>query len=424
MPFATKQNWAGNVPFAASAHRRPRSLEELQELVASSSGVHALGAGHSFSDVADTPGVLISLEDLPRVLEIDRVARRVRVGAAMRFADLGPALTAEGWALANLASLPHLSVAGACATGTHGSGDSNASLSSLVAGLELIGPDGEIVTLDRESTGGELAGSVVACGALGVVSALSLDLVPSFEVRQNVYDDLPFPQALDHLDELFAAAYSVSLFVDWRRPHVSQIWRKALVTPGGGEPPPEILGARPASEPRHPISRLPPGSTTHQFGVPGAWNDRLPHFRADEAPSVAGDELQSEYLVGRDRAREALERLGRIHERLAPLVQVSELRSVAPDELWLSPFYERSSVAIHFTWVHDLAGVIAMLPDVESELAEFGARPHWGKLFTVAPEQVRELYGRFGDFQALLERRDPSGKFANAFSKRYLSAAG
>ncbi|HTX00176.1 MAG TPA: D-arabinono-1,4-lactone oxidase [Acidimicrobiales bacterium] len=438
------RNWAGNLSYAASSLERPQTLEQLQEIVARSEQVHAVGARHSFSDAADTPGRLVSLDDLPRRVEIDRRAATVTVSAATRFAELAAALEQEGLALANLASLPHLSVAGACATATHGSGDANTTLSGLVAALELVGADGELVTRRRDTPrrqlgpggdpaggevteggrmtpGEELDGSVVACGALGVVSAVTLDVVPSFMIRQDVYDDLSFERAVVHLDELFAEAYSVSVFVDWRRPHVAQIWRKSLVEPGAAAPP-DLLGALAARQPRHPIAGCSARPCTEQLGRPGPWNERLPHFRAEEAPSAAGAELQSEYLVGRDRAPEALERLAAHHDRLAPLVQVSELRSVAPDELWLSPAYRRSSIAIHFTWVPDPASVLAVLPLVESELAHCAARPHWGKLFVASSEQLAERYERFADFGRLLERYDPAGKFANAFSKRCLPA--
>lgn len=415
------RNWAGNVAFNATSLERPRSVEALQELVATSSTIHVVGAGHSFSPIADSPGVLVSLDELPTTIEIDRQRRRVKVSPATRFSVLAPALESEGLALANLACLAHVTVAGACATGTHGSGDDNASLSNLVAALELVAPDGELVSLERESDADELAGSVVACGALGPVSALSLDVVPSFAVRQNVYEDLAFEAATGHLDELFAEAYSVSLFVDWHRLRIDQIWRRERFATGSRDAPSALFGARAASGRRHPMPGFPPGDCTEQLGVPGPWHDRLPLFRAEVEPASAGDELQSEYLIGRRHAVEALERLARLRQHFAHLVQSSELRSVAPDRCWLSPSYDRASVAIHFTWVRDPAGVLAALPAIESELAPFGARPHWGKLFTVPPGELRERYERYADFQVLRQRRDGAGKFVNAFAERYFA---
>ncbi len=290
--------------------------------------------------------------------------------------------------------------------------------------MTLVGASGELVTIDRKDGSDELAGAVVACGALGVVTELELDVVPSFEMRQTVYERLPLAAAIAHLDELLAAAYSVSLFVEWAVPHVSQVWLKERLEPGLAPAPKDVLGARPADGPRHPITGWSAESCTEQMGVPGPWHERLPHFRADYPPSAAGDELQSEYFVDRARAPEAIEALAALAGRLAPLVRVSEVRSVAPDGLWLSPSCDRAKVGLHFTWVHDLAGVLGVLGDVEAALAPFGARPHWGKLFATSPEIVRARYGRLGDFQALLERLDPAGKFAGPFVERYLAPAG
>jgi xylitol oxidase len=411
------RNWAGNVCFGAAALATPGSLEELQELVASSSAVRAIGTGHSFSDVADTTGTLVSLSSMPPVLEIDADRRRVRVSAATTYATLGSALDAAGWALPNLASLPHLSVAGACATGTHGSGDTNRSLAAEVTGLRLVRADGELV---EATTADELAAAILSCGALGIVTDLELGLVPGFTVRQTVYDDLDFDTALGRLDDLFALAYSVSLFVDWRRPSVSELWLKERIEPGSAPPAAEVLGARAADGPRHPIRTLPPDTCTEQLSAPGPWYDRLPHFRADSPPSAAGEELQSELFVGRVRAADALEALRPLSRVLAPLVQVSELRSVAADPLWLSPTAGVPSVGIHFTWVHDVAAVLPVLEQVEDALEPFGARPHWGKLFVTPPDVLRERYERLADFGRLAARHDPERKFAGPFAERYL----
>jgi alditol oxidase len=413
-------NWAGNVVFAAGTLERPSSLDELAELVARSGPIHVVGSGHSFNAIADSAGVRVSLERLPSVVELDATGQRATVSAGMRLGELADRLEVHGAALANLASLPHISLGGACATGTHGSGDDIPNLSALVAGIEMVDAEGEIVRIDRHSAGEELLGSVISLGALGIVTSVTLELVPSYRLRQLVYDDLDYDVALAHLDELFASAYSVSLFVDWHRPHVDQIWQKELAATPGAAPPGELLGARLADVPHHPIRGLSADHCTEQLGVPGPWHERLPHFRAEMIPST-GAELQSEYLLEREVAVEALGRLATMHGQLAPLVQITELRSIAADELWLSPSFRRDSVGIHFTWAYDLAAVTNLLPAVEAVLIPLGARPHWGKLFGVEPDLVREEYEHLPDFQRLMLARDPGHKFANAFTDRFLA---
>ncbi|WP_312888356.1 FAD-binding protein [Nonomuraea rhodomycinica] len=396
-------NWAGNVVFRASGVRRPSSLEELRRLVAGSARVRALGTGHSFNDVADSPGELVALDRMPYVMEIDGGgdgrAARVRVGGGVTYARLAADLHARGLALASMASLPHISVAGSVATGTHGSGDGNRSLSAAVRGLELVTADGSLVSLERGDAG--FAGAVVALGALGVVTSLTLDVVPAFELRQYVREDLPRDAPFE---EVMAGGYSVSQFTDWSS---TRVWLKRRTELPDGD----WLGTRAAAGPRHPVPGMPADSCTAQLGVPGPWHERLPHFRADASPSGAGDELQSEFAMPRERAAEALAALYAVGDAIRPALQISEVRTVAGDELWLSPFHGRDSVAVHFTWVKDWDAVLPALRLVEETLAPFDPRPHWGKLFTRWPEPSE----RFG---ALVRAYDPEGKFGNAFLRR------
>ncbi|MCU1492570.1 MAG: FAD-binding protein [Acidimicrobiaceae bacterium] len=412
-------NWAGNVTFAAPYLHRPTTLSQLQELVAGSDRLRVLGSGHSFNHIADSSGDLVSVADLPATIELDAARRRVTVAAGVRYAELARELQAQGYALHNLGSLPHISVAGACATATHGSGVSNRNLAAEVVALELVDADGEATMLSRERDGENFDGAVVGLGALGVVTSMTLDVVPSFEVSQHVYERLPIAELLEHFADIVGSAYSVSLFTTWRAPEIDQVWLKHRV--GDDRPPPVerlLFGATPADGPRHPIAGMPADTATEQLGVPGPWNERLPHFRAEFTPS-AGEELQSEYLVPRDLAIEAIEAIGRIRELVAPLVLISEIRTVAPDELWISPSYHRDTVAFHFTWVKDTERVMPVLAAIERELAPLLARPHWGKLFGTDPAVVRGLYERTDDFSSLLRRHDPKGKFRNDFIDRY-----
>jgi alditol oxidase len=407
------------VEFRAASVRRPRTVAELQADVAQGTRVRALGTGHSFSRIADTDGVLVLTAGLPPVTDVDSAAAAVTVGAGVTHGDLARRLHAAGWALPNLASLPHISVAGACATGTHGSGDRNGNLATAVRALEIVTADGGLTTLRRDTDGDRFRGAAVGLGALGVVTTLTLDLVPDFEVRQYVYEDLPAGQLTSHFEEIFAAAYSVSVFTTWRGGHHNQVWLKHRAgdpgAPPAGRP---WLGARPAGGPRHPVPGMPAAPATQQGGVPGPWHERLPHFRLAFVPSN-GAELQSEYLLPRDAAAAAFAAMAGLGDLMAPVLQISEVRTVAADEGWMSPSYHRDTVAIHFTWILDPGAVSPVVAAIEQELTPLGARPHWGKVFGMPPQAVRELYPRWNDFRALARSLDPAGKFRNDFTDTY-----
>ncbi|MEV4483375.1 FAD-binding protein [Micromonospora coxensis] len=406
-----RRNWAGNVAYAARAFHRPATVDELRRLVAGSDRIRAVGTGHSFNRLGDTTGDLVSLAGLPPTVEIDRERGTVTVAAAVRYGDLATRLHAEGLALANLASLPHISVAGAVSTGTHGSGDDNRNLAAAVAALELVTADGELVTVGR-ADGDRFAGHVVSLGALGVVTRVTLDVTPTFAVRQYVHRDVP----ADALDAAFASAYSVSGFTSWRSSTIDMVWRKQLAD--RPPPPADWPGATPATEPVHPVPGMDPVNCTAQLGEPGPWHERLPHFRLGFTPS-SGDELQSEYHLPRAAGPDALAALDAVRDRIAPVLQVCELRTVAADELWLSPNSGRDTLAVHFTWVDDAAAVLPVVAEVERRLAPFAPRPHWGKVFTLDPSAVAATFPRYADFLDLLVERDPTGKFRTELLDRY-----
>ncbi|HZR48748.1 MAG TPA: D-arabinono-1,4-lactone oxidase [Streptosporangiaceae bacterium] len=400
-----RTNWAGNVTFGAERVLRPDSVARLRQQVADNPKVRAVGAGHSFSPVADTTGALISLDDLPVTVRIDPERQTVTATAAIRYGTLAARLDAAGYALPNLASLPHISVIGACATGTHGSGDANRALATAVTAMDLVTADGELATINRD-THPDFPGMVTALGALGIVTSVTLDLVPAYTVRQWVYEDLPHRRLETDFAEIFASAYSVSVFTDWRPSHAVRVWRKQTTD---AAPPQRWLDGRLSSTQLNPVPGMDPANTTAQLGVPGPWHERLPHFTAEGTPS-SGDELQSEYLVPREHATEALAALAPIADRIATALQISEIRTIAGDDLWLSPCYQRDSAAIHFTWRKDPANVLPVLEAIEERLAPFAARPHWGKVFVTSPA---ELYPRLPDFEQLRARFDPAGKFRN-----------
>ncbi|CAL9408328.1 putative xylitol oxidase [Streptomyces sp. enrichment culture] len=409
-------NWAGNITYAAKELHRPRSLDALRALVAGSGRVRVLGSGHSFNEIAEPgpDGVLLSLAELPPAIDVDTSARTVRVSGGVRYAELARVVHRHGLALPNMASLPHISVAGSVATGTHGSGIGNGPLSVAVREVELVTADGETVRIGRGEE--RFGGAVTSLGALGAVTALTLELEPAFEVEQYVFTELPLAGLdPDGFEAVMGAAYSVSLFTDWGAPGFRQVWVKRRAD----QPYAGVDRAAPATEAMHPVPGMPAVNCTEQFGVPGPWHERLPHFRAEFTPS-SGDELQSEYLLPRGSAVDALYAIDRIRDTVAPVLQTCEIRTVAADDQWMSPAYGRDSVALHFTWIAEQAAVLPAVLRVEQALDGFGARPHWGKVFAVPAGVVRERYPRLGDFAALARELDPEGKFANAFVRNVL----
>jgi len=408
-----EQNWAGNHTYRARAVRRPQTMDELQALVATQERIRALGTRHSFTDVADTDGVLVSLEDLPMALEIDEAGRTVSVGGGTSFHALGQQLDRNGWALATMASLPHISVAGAIATGTHGSGGRVQSLAGLVGALDVVQADGELHRVRRGDP--DFEGSVVNLGALGVVTRVTLDIVPTFDMRQVVWLDLPWDTVTADFDALMSSGYSVSLFTDWTGTTVPQVWVKSLAE----APAPDLHPARRAGSAVHMIPGMSSSAVTGQLGALGPWHERLPHFRPSATPS-SGAELQSEYLVPIAHAGQAIREVQARGDLLAPILQVSEIRTVAADNLWLSGAHATDVVALHFTWRRDPEAVYAVLPELERILLPLGARPHWGKCFTASRPDLAAAYPMIDRFRELRDRSDPTRKFDNAFLGRVL----
>ncbi|WP_065962226.1 FAD-binding protein [Curtobacterium sp. UCD-KPL2560] len=419
MAATTRTNWAGNVTYRASALARPTSVADLQQLVAATPRLTALGSTHSFNEIADTDAVQVTLAGLPPVLDVDAERRVVRVAAGMTHAQVAAGLEARGWALANLASLPHISVAGAVATGTHGSGVRNPSLAQAVVGLEVVRADGSLAVVDASSPDGALDAHRVALGALGVVSAVELAIEPTFRVATTVHLDLPWDAVLGHFEAVVSDAYSVSLFTAFDDRGARQVWTKHRVDEHAPSVDLVALGARRATGPVHPGENDTAG-VTEQGGVPGPWSERLPHFRSTFTPST-GAEIQAEYLVPAASAVAALEALRPLHDVFAPILIAAEVRTIAADTAWLAPSTGRQSVGLHFTFRRDPAAVAAAVERIEEVLAPFDPRPHWGKVSAAGVERLHEAYPRLDDFAALARALDPTGRFRNAFLARLLA---
>jgi alditol oxidase len=408
-------NWSGTYTYRAERVHCPQTIDELRHLIeTASSSLHALGTRHSFNDIADA-AALISLEALPGAVTIDEDARSVSVPAGMRYGDLARQLHQAGWALSNLPSLPHITVAGSVATATHGSGSANQSLASAVTAMSLISGSGDQLRIDHTSP--DFAAAAVHLGALGVVTELTLAIEPTFGVRQDVYEHLPWDHLTGSFEDVMGAGYSVSAITDFAGDDVDMLWVKSRLD--NGQPttmPTELFEARAATKKLHVTRGNDPVHCTPQLGEPGPWCERLPHFLLEFTPS-SGAEIQSEYLMDRQHAGAALEALRELGHAIAPAVKSAEIRTVAAEELWLSPAYQRSSFGVHFTWQPDGAAVEALVERIEQVLQPFQPRPHWSKVFG-AGHDWSGLYPRLADFRRLAEAYDPRGVFRTPFLAR------
>lgn len=410
------KNWAGNLEYSTEKLDSVKSLQQVKEIVVKYPKLKVLGTRHCFNNIADTKDQFISVVNADEQVVLDEKNKTVTVNAGLKYGQLSPVLHKKGFALHNLASLPHISVAGACATATHGSGEKNGNMSTAVAAMELVTASGEVVQLSRKSDGEKFNAAVVNLGALGVVTQVTLDVQPTFMMGQYVYENLPLDQLKEHFDAIESAGYSVSLFTNWQSNAIQEVWVKFKVGDNAFKAEKEFFGAKLATKNLHPIPQLSAENCTEQMGVPGPWYDRMPHFKMGFTPS-SGKELQSEYFVPRKNAVEAIMAISKLGNQVGPHLFTSEIRTIAADDLWLSPCYKQDSVAIHFTWKQEWAAVSKLLPVIERELAPFNVRPHWGKLFTISPALLEKRYDKLADFRKLAREYDPKGKFVNDFLK-------
>jgi xylitol oxidase len=408
------QNWSGNLTYSTGNVFYPKSVEEVQQLIKKHDKIKALGTRHCFNNIADSKDNLLSTRDLNKVISIDRQNHTVTVEGGIKYGELAPYLHREGFALHNLASLPHISVAGSITTATHGSGVKNGNLSSAVVGLEIIKADGSIVHLSKAKDAAKLNAAIVGLGALGVITKVTLQIQPTYMMKQHVFTGLPMSELKQNFEKIVSAGYSVSLFTDWQSDHINEVWIKSRISVDKDENPKEFYGAKAATKNLHPIIALSAENCTGQMGVPGPWYERLPHFKMGFTPS-SGKELQSEFFVPFDHAVEAIEAVARLGKQISPHLFITEIRTIAADDLWMSPAYNQKSVAIHFTWKQETEAVLKLLPQIERELSPFKPRPHWGKIFTIPPKTLAARYEKMDAFKAVVAEYDPHGKFRNRF---------
>ena len=408
-------NWAGNLEYSTDHVYYPKTVQEVQEIVKKCNKLRPLGSRHSFNKIADSTENLISLKELNKVVSLDKASNTVTVEGGMRYGELAPWLHENGYALHNLASLPHITITGSCATGTHGSGVKNGNLSTAVSAMEFVNAAGDLVTLSNKKDGEQFLGAVVGLGALGVVTKITLDLLATFNMKQVVYRNLPMKELEKNFDAIMSSGYSVSLFTDWKNKNINEVWIKSRVDDGSsGVIAPEFYGAKAATQNMHPVEDQSAENCTEQMGVAGPWFERLPHFKMGFTPST-GKELQAEYFVPIEHAYEAMMAIEKLHEKISPHIFISEIRTINADNLWMSPCYKKTCVSIHTTWKQEVDTVNSLLPLVEDQLAPFNARPHWAKLFTMPPSILQSRIEKLADFKQLLNHYDPKGKFRNNF---------
>ena len=413
------KNWAGNLEYSTGNVHYPKTLDEVQEIVRNCTKVRGLGSRHSFNTIADSTENQISLKEMNKVVSLDKAANTVTVEAGMKYGEVCQYLHSNGYALHNLASLPHISIAGAIATATHGSGVTNGNLSTGVSAIEFINAAGDVVTLSKQDE--NFNGAVVGLGALGIITKVTLDLLPSFNMQQVVYRNLPMAELEKNFLAIMSSGYSVSLFTDWKNKNVNEVWIKSKVEEGKPLPEfaPEFYGAKLATKNMHPVEELDTANCTEQMGVPGVWYERMPHFKMGFTPS-AGKELQAEYFVPIEQGYEAMMAVESLHEKISPHLFISEIRAVDADDLWMSPCYKKPCIAIHTTWKQEWETVMNLLPQMEEKLSPFNPRPHWAKLFTVSPSVLQSRIEKLDDFKKLINQHDPFGKFRNEFLDKNL----
>ncbi|MCE6992851.1 D-arabinono-1,4-lactone oxidase [Dyadobacter sp. CY323] len=411
------KNWAGNLEYSTQKLDQAKTLTQVQQTVKKYDKLKVLGTRHCFNNIADTKDQFISLTNADASMVLDEKNKTVMVNSGLKYGQLSPYLHEKGFALHNLASLPHISVAGACATATHGSGEKHGNLSTAVAAMEIVTANGDVVQLSKKKDGEKFNAAVVNLGALGVVTKITLNVEPTFTMGQYVYENVPLDQLKDNFDKIQDSGYSVSLFTNWATNDITEVWLKFKMNsmkPLKRLPDKEFFGGKLATKNLHPIPELSAENCTEQMGVAGPWYERMPHFKMGFTPS-SGVELQSEYFVPRKHAVDAIMAISRLGKQITPHLLTSEIRTIAADDLWMSPCYKQDSVAIHFTWKQDWPAVSKLLPVIEKELSVYDVRPHWGKLFTIAPDILAKRYDKLSDFIALAKEYDPKGKFRNDF---------
>lgn len=279
--------------------------------------------------------------------------------------------------------------------------------------MQLISPDGDLIDVDRSHP--DFDGMVIALGALGPVVRITLDIEPSYQVQQDGYANLSWDAIVGHFDQVSNAGYSVSVMTMWAEPSARQVWVKTRL--GDDHPRTNLadLGATPI-----PVADLGHGANMNPFGSPGPWSRRLPHFRLDSTPS-RGHEIQVEWMVPRSAFPGVALSLREHGDLIDSMLVITELRTVAGDDQWLSPTQGQDVVGVHFTCNPDTDRVLSVLHVIEPILLAAGGRPHWGKFFLASAAELAPRYPQLDRWLRLRDRFDPGHKFGNAFIADHLT---
>jgi L-gulono-1,4-lactone dehydrogenase len=424
------RNWAGTHSCVPVAIEHPKSAREVAGAVrrAAEAGraVRAAGAGHSFSPCVPTDGTLVRLDRLDRILDADAGTGLVKVEAGITLSALNAGLEARGLALPNLGDIDAQSLAGALATGTHGTGARLQNLSAQVEALELVHGAGERRTLTRDD-GDLLRAARVGLGSLGIVTAVTLRCVPAFRLR-GVDTTLPLEEVLDGLDERVDAH---DHFEFWTFPHSplaltrtndrtdapvsapgrARAWLHDVLLDNHALELLSRTGRRfPRAIPR--INRLAAAAASGRERVDAS-------HRIFASPRlVRFDEM--EYAIPREHAAEAVRGAREILER-HPVNFPVELRFVAADDALLSPAHGRDTA---YVAVHVFQGMAGEPPfrEVEKLMAGWGGRPHWGKRSFLAARELETRYPAWDAFAAARAELDAEGRFENPWTRRVLGA--
>ena len=425
------RNWTDDQVCRPAEIARPHDAKGVTEIIdrATERGlsIRVAGSGHSFNGSVLTDGLLVTLENMNHVIDVDRDAGLVRVEAGITLRALNEILADNGLALENLGDIDHQTIAGATSTGTHGTGGRFRNLSDALRSIEFVTADGSILEVDQESDADVWRAARVGLGALGVVTAVTLRVVPAFTLR-GVDDTAPLDEVLEGIDDLVDTHEH---FEFYNFPHSSLAITRTSDRVDG--PP------RPRSRPRAWLTDVL--LNNHTLGSACRLGRRFPsriptinriasriagrHLRVDRSDRVFATVrrfrfTEMEYALPRAAAAAAVRGVRRvINEGGFHVPLPMEVRFVAADDAFLSPATGRATcyVAVH---MFERMAWRAYFGAVEEIMRELGGRPHWGKRHFQSVESLRPLYPDWDRFADVRARLDPSGIFTNAYIERVL----
>uniref|UniRef100_A0A915D0Y3 FAD-binding PCMH-type domain-containing protein n=1 Tax=Ditylenchus dipsaci TaxID=166011 RepID=A0A915D0Y3_9BILA len=410
-------NWGGNFNFSTQDIKYPTTTAGVQQLVKECKGkIRPVGTRHSFSEIANTNDTLICLVHMNLILSVDPSVPSVTVQAGITYTDLIPFLQSIGLAIPMMASLGEISIAGAINTAVHGSGAGIGNLATQVLGLQMVLADGSVVQYSKGQNDTELAAATVGLGALGIVTQVTLQAQPTYNLAINVFENMDMSVLDTQLYNITHSGYAINMWSTFGTPGVlDQVWITTKVDSNGVNAygnVSQLYGAPAATAQSSPIAALPPTYVVPQMGIVGPYYERLTDYDLGLS-GQEGQQTQSEYYVDFDDFVPALKALQTLSAEINAVVYVALFRITEKDELWMSPQYKKTTMAIHFSWQPKLDQVMALLPKIEAALAPFNPIPHWGKLYTLKPEQYLPLLPKYPEWREQVELHDPTHKFRN-----------